>query len=146
MRNNYNLIRSLSKEEFEREGISLEDPDLKEALPEEIEAVERLLDVQPGTLQRDKGPYLFASFTCRCGHKINVYDFVFTALIDAEHTKSFILHALLGIKYVIAPEAHRFIRCSSCGLLIPDLDSDNDKFLWGNPNKYAIRNYKCKPK
>ena len=42
-----------------------------------------------------------------------MYDFTFTALVDANHTKSFILHVLLGNKKVV--QNARRVKCSECG-------------------------------
>jgi hypothetical protein len=80
----------------------------------DIEAIERLLDVRPGTL-RDKA-YFFESDACKCScqKKISMYDFVFSSLVDAAYSKSLVLQTLLGTKF-IGEETPKDIRCSSCG-------------------------------
>ena len=79
---------------------------------EDIAAIERLLDVTPGTLSRDDD-YLVARVDCECGRLLTTYDFVFTGLVDAGHAKSLILHTFVGSKFVL--QQPRPIRCSSCG-------------------------------
>jgi hypothetical protein len=82
---------------------------------EDIARMERLLDVDPGTLTRC-GDYHLERMECEsCGRLLTVYDFIFTGLVDAGHSKSFILHTFIGNKFIVN-EARR-IRCSACGLL-----------------------------
>jgi hypothetical protein len=42
-----------------------------------------------------------------------MYDFIFTGLVDAGHSRSFIVHVFVGSKRVLNPP--RMIRCSACG-------------------------------
>jgi hypothetical protein len=81
---------------------------------EDIARVERLLDVREGTLQ-ESGDFYIGRYECECGSLLTTYDFVFTALVDAGHSKSLILHTFLGNKFVLNPP--RRMRCSQCGRL-----------------------------
>ncbi|MCI5141575.1 MAG: hypothetical protein D3909_07580 [Candidatus Electrothrix sp. ATG1] len=80
----------------------------------DIEAIERLLDVQPGTLSSKA--YFFESdaCTCACKKKITMYDFVVSALVDSSYSKSLVLHTLLSTSYTGRKNPQE-IRCSSCG-------------------------------
>jgi hypothetical protein len=79
---------------------------------EDIARIERLLDVNRGTLSRDD-LYLVARYQCECGRLLTTYDFVLTGLIDAGHSKSLILHTFIGSKFIL--QNPRPIRCSQCG-------------------------------
>ena len=115
MHNDYNLVKSLTPEEFE----ALSESDLRnsaeytEADAKEIERIERLLDVNPGTLSGEP-LYLEKKVCLHCGRLLTMYDFVLTALVDEGHTKSFILHTLIGDKYVVNDT--KIVRCSACGV------------------------------
>jgi hypothetical protein len=80
----------------------------------DMEAIERLLDVRRGALSGKA--YFFESKSCKCECEKNMtmYDFVFTALLDAAYSKSFVLHNLLSMKYV-AQKNPETVRCSLCG-------------------------------
>ena len=80
----------------------------------DIEAIERLLDVRPGTLSNNA--YFFESDACRCACRktITMYDFVFTSLVDSAYSKSLVLRTLLSTKFVDR-KAPQKVRCSSCG-------------------------------
>ena len=80
----------------------------------DIEAIERLLDVRPGTLRNTA--YFFESDACRCTcrKKITMYDYVFSSLVDAAYSKPLVLQNLLGTKFT-GQERPKEIRCSSCG-------------------------------
>ncbi len=80
----------------------------------DIEAIERLLDIHPGTLSSKA--YFFESegCLCACQKKITMYDFVFSSLVDAAYSKSLVLHTLLSTKFV-GQDRPKDIRCSSCG-------------------------------
>jgi len=80
---------------------------------EDIAKIERVLDVREGTLQGVD--YYVGRYECECGSLLTTYDFVFTGLVDAGHSKSLILHTFLGNKFVLNPP--RPIRCSQCGRL-----------------------------
>ena len=77
---------------------------------DDIGRMERLLDIQGGTL---KGPFRLQKAKCeRCGRLLTTYDFVYTAIVDAGHPKSFVVHTLVGSKRLL--NKPRIIRCSSC--------------------------------
>lgn len=77
------------------------------------EKIEKLLEVAPGTLKVMDD--IIEKYACKCGHEFTTYDAVFTGLVDVRHSKSFLLHTILGSKFIITP-ANR-IRCSHCGTL-----------------------------
>ena len=116
----YTAVVSLTQADFDSKRIS--DADLQDTNKftcsdaTDIANLERLLDVQPGTLTHEK-LYVQRS-TCTCGRTMTMYDFVFTALVDAEHDKSFVLHTLVGNKYIV--NRPRRIRCSSCATFGPE--------------------------
>ncbi|WFS68235.1 hypothetical protein CFBP4996_19670 [Agrobacterium leguminum] len=128
---NYNSVQSMEEIEFNKKRVSdheLEDSNKFEVTSSDVKArIERLLDVLPGTL--GDTPYYFQSGACPNGHKLSMYDFVFTALIDAGHHKSFILHTLVGTKRVV--NAARLVRCSVCAEWSP------------SGHAYNMSNYAC---
>ncbi len=124
----YNLVKPATEEFFEKTEIK-DYSKFNESDDEDIRSVERLLDVWPGTLTA-AGPYYIEKGECAsCNKTFTTYDFVFTALIDANHTKSLILHTFLGNKRVVQRPRH--IRCSRCGTMDVDFTS------------YAMGNYGC---
>jgi hypothetical protein len=114
----YNDIVGVSAEEFRTRAACaasnfVPDPSIWTRSDEEdIARIERLLDVKKGTLSRDD-LYLVARYHCECGRFVTTYDFVLTGLVDAGHSKSFILHTFIGGKFVL--QKPRPIRCSQCG-------------------------------
>jgi len=122
----YNSVVSLSAEEFKartRRSCAPEDlgdeRKFTKADRGEIAKVERLLDVRPGTLSGE-GFYLGRLQCANCSRLLTAYDFVFTGLVDAGHSKSLILHTLVGSKFVVNPP--RQIRCSACGVISAESD------------------------
>lgn len=118
MHDDYNRVQSLTADEFRRLTPSIGEIGNEAAYTKsdaaDIRRMERVLDVQEGTLARDS--YYLEKTTCAgCGRTLTMYDFVFTGLIDAAHSKSFILHTFVGEKYVV--NRARPIRCSSCGTM-----------------------------
>jgi hypothetical protein len=109
----YNRVRSASIEEFKAAiPDELNDPTrFTKSDPEDVARMERLLDLRPGTLAYDEH-YLERS-SCSCGRVLTMYDFVFTGLVDAGHSRAFIVQVFLGSKRVL--NAPRVVRCSSCG-------------------------------
>ena len=111
----YYLIKSASEEGFE--GLTFVDNGheswLSKVSDKDMEAIERLLDVRSGTLSNKA--YFFESNSCKCECEKNMtmYDFVFTALVDASYSKSFVLRTLLDTRYVV--QNKQTVRCSLCG-------------------------------
>ena len=104
----YNDVVDLGAEEFKTRTLrSCAAEDLADrrrftkADREEIDKVERLLDVRPGTLAGQD--YYLERLQCECGRLLTTYDFVFTGLVDADHSKSLILHTFVGSKFVVNP-------------------------------------------
>ncbi len=81
---------------------------------DDIARIERLLDVRKGTLSGSD--YYLGRYQCECGRLLTTYDFVFTGLVDAGHSKSLILHTFIGTKFVL--NKPRPIRCSQCGRIV----------------------------
>jgi len=112
--NDYNKVISRTAEEFNAKKTP--DSELKDPAKftgsdaEDVSAIERLLDVKPGTLAADA--YYLEKVHCQCGRLLTMFDFVFTGLVDAGHSKSFILHTLVGAKYIM--NVARGVRCSAC--------------------------------
>ncbi|MCI5210396.1 MAG: hypothetical protein D3910_16770 [Candidatus Electrothrix sp. ATG2] len=79
-----------------------------------IEAIERLLDVRPGTLSNKVFFFESDACVCACQKKITMYDYVVSALVDSSYSKSLVLHTLLSTSYV-GQKNPQEIRCSSCG-------------------------------
>jgi hypothetical protein len=110
----YIFVKSRSKEEFER--LSPPPADLKNPAKftlsdaEDVKKTERLLEVTDGLLSSN--PQYLERVDCECGRRLTMYDFVFTGLVDAGHSKSFILHTMLGSRLVV--NTPRRVRCSSC--------------------------------
>lgn len=115
----YNSVRSVDEENFWNKVPSdkeLSDPN-KFTLsdPEDILKIERVLDLREGVFANEK--FYVETVKCKCGRLLTMYDFVVSGLIDTEHTKSFILHVLMGNKFVLNPA--RRIRCAECGTITP---------------------------
>jgi hypothetical protein len=121
----YNDVIGLTPEEFKprmmcevlEDGRVVADPNrFTKSDQEDIAKMERLLDVRPGTLSGQD--YYLGKMQCECGRTLTMYDFVFTGLIDANHSKSLVLHTFVGTKLVLNPP--RKIRCSQCGRINPE--------------------------
>ena len=111
----YDLVEGVSEDEFRSEVKSVEelavDDSYRMADDEDIRAVENILDVRSGTLSGL--PFYIKKAECeKCGKPTEMKDVVKTAIEDAHHSKSAILHTLLGNKYIVDRPKH--IRCSNC--------------------------------
>jgi hypothetical protein len=112
----YNDVVGVSAEEFRQSSVCFtedvaDSTKFTKSSPEEIAKIERLLDAREGTLSGED--FYLQRIQCECGRILTTYDFVFTGLVDAEHSKSLILHTFVGSKFVLNPP--RPIRCSDCG-------------------------------
>src|SRR5262245_38758967 len=88
MQYDYNLVKSRTPEEFKALTSNKGNVKFNVADDEEIKKMERLLDLLPGTLV-PAGPYHLEAVQCAsCGRTLTTYDCIFTALVDANHTKS----------------------------------------------------------
>ncbi len=116
----YNDVKGLSEEEFEKyrppEAALTNKDKFTVASDADVTRIEKILDVAPSALEVAK-PFYFERVSCACGSELSMFDFVSTALIDAGHSKSLILHTLVGSK-LIANKPRR-VRCMSCGELTP---------------------------
>ena len=86
--------------------------------PSDLQKIERLLEARDGLFKNEN--FYVKRSTCNCGHTLTFFDFIYTALKDAGHTKSFVLHTLVGSKFVI--NQARPLRCSECDTLSEPLD------------------------
>ena len=114
----YDLVNGVSEEEFRTHVKSVDelrvDKDYRVASPTELREVENLLDVQNGTL--DKIEFFVKRANCEsCGKELGMNDVIQTALTDAKHSKSAVLHTLLGNKYIV--DRPKEIRCGKCNML-----------------------------
>ncbi|MCW5203809.1 MAG: hypothetical protein QTN59_03330 [Candidatus Electrothrix communis] len=112
----YYLIKSMTEDGFGelRFVDNGQESRISRVKKSDIEAIECLLDVRPGTLSNNA--YFFESDACKCQCQktITMYDFVFTSLVDSAYSKSLVLRTLLSTNFV-ARKAPQKIRCSSCG-------------------------------
>jgi hypothetical protein len=110
----YNRVVSLSAEEFKRLTPSVSDlrdeSKFTRSNDEDIAKMERLLDLREGALAEDQ--YYLQRVECGCGRLLTMYDFVFTGLVDAEHSKSLVVHTFVGDKFIV--NAPRRVRGSEC--------------------------------
>jgi hypothetical protein len=143
----YNFVRSITQEEFEQAKpaqADLEDPmKSTKSDSEDIARMERLLDLKDGALGGDQ--YYLERLECvQCGRLLTMYDFVFTGLVDAGHSKSLIVHTFIGNKFVLNDA--RPIRCSACGQLQSNRQTlaDNDPTHYSGP-WYYMSGYGCRP-
>lgn len=128
----YNRVVSISVSDFSKlyGNTNFEDPEkFTKSDQEDVAKIERILDVSSGFLANY--PFYLAKNDCECGRRLTFYDFVFTALIDGNHPKSFILHTLIGAK-LVANEA-RSVRCSNC------CRTTDRKIMYGMPSSYLCR-------
>ena len=64
--------------------------------------------------------YLLDKNCSGCGKSIDLFDKVVTAVTDADHSKSFILHTMIGNKRVASKTD--FVRCTNCSSISPSAD------------------------
>lgn len=111
----YDLVEGVPKEVFDQHVKSVaelaKDDDYRPSSKSEIEKVEEMLDVQEGTLA--KMEFYVKKASCKkCGNEIGLNDVIRTAIQDAGHSKSAVLHTLVGNKYIVDRPKH--VRCSEC--------------------------------
>ncbi|MEV6256531.1 hypothetical protein [Nocardia sp. NPDC051911] len=115
----YDRVVSLSREKFEQSGPSVAElrDDTKSTKSDDVDIarMERILDLREGMLAGDE--YYLQKIVCECGRRLTMYDFVFTGLVDAGHSKSLIVHTFVGNKLVV--NEARPIRCSACARVCP---------------------------
>ncbi|MCV2881937.1 hypothetical protein [Actibacterium sp. XHP0104] len=128
----YNKVQGVSEEVFEK---ALESNDFEDASKftksdaEDRRKIERLLDLREGTFENED--FYFEKGNCSCGRTLTFLDFVFTAIVDADHPKSFILHTLVGTKKTANPARH--VRCSECFTV------SSGVMKYGMPSSYLCR-------
>ena len=110
MKLSYEDVKGVSSETFNSRAIKLTSKHRK-TTPEELRQVEALLEVQLGTLENLN--FYMEQLTCEsCNKEFGLYEFVRSAIRDAGHSTSLILHTFVGTKYIL--NEARFLRCSGC--------------------------------
>ena len=113
MDHDYSKLQSVPDDEFKK-ALADSSAHLANATvsdEEDVNKIERLLDLKRGVLEGQK--FRLEKGHCeRCDRLLTFYDFVYTAIVDAGHPKSFVVHTLLGSKRIL--NSPRKIRCSSC--------------------------------
>lgn len=122
MQLDYSKVQSISQEEFEKIRPDIEavknDARYAKVQPETLTKIERFLDLKPGTLAGVEGYLRKENCPC-CNKDLDLLDKVVTALVDAGHSKSFIVHTMLGNKTTMSPASG--VRCTSCGTVTASL-------------------------
>jgi len=124
----YDDIIGISKEAFDVKFRNFDPSRYVSSDAVDLAKIERLLDLADGVLS---GQTLYLErYACEsCGKILAFSDFVRTSLQDAGHPKSFVVHTLLGSKYI--DNKHRPVRCGNC-------DTVSVK-----PLNYMGNKYKC---
>lgn len=109
----YQRLQSIGQAEFQRlMAACLAQLDAATMSDEaDVGRIERMLDLKDGAL---KGHVLHVQheYCSGCQRQLTFFDVVHTALVDAGHSKSFLVHTLLGSKYLV--DKPRPVRCSAC--------------------------------
>ena len=114
----YSRLRSIGPDAFQRQMAAclalLADATMSDEA--DIGRIERILDLKEGTL---KGRVLHVQRQdCSgCQRQLTFFDVVHSAVVDAGHSKSFLVHTLLGSKYLV--DKPRLVRCSACSVETP---------------------------
>jgi hypothetical protein len=125
----YSQIRSLNEQQFNAEMSRRTTVRFNTADANEVSRIEKFLDLRPSVLTSQQ--LRIEDMDCSCGKKLTFFDFIFTAVCDYGHSKSFVAHTLLGSKFII--NQPRQVRCSSCLTLSP------------NAQNYQCFGYGCCP-
>ncbi|WP_152970857.1 hypothetical protein [Rhizobium ecuadorense] len=94
----------------------------------DLKKIELMLDLRPGILNNEEF-YLELHDCGNCGKRLEFSDFVYTAMKYGNHSRSFIVHTLLGNKLI--RNEHRTISCTNCNTV-------SDK-----PLNYMTNGYGC---
>jgi len=129
MKTEYENIKSLTDDEFYNQIGSIDVSEYTKSDAEDLRKIEEILYLRKGVLSNEE--LYLEHAECGCGRILTFYDFVYTAIVDAGHSKSFIVHTILGSKKIV--NSPRTIRCSSC----KDVD------VQGEWTRYANKNYGC---
>lgn len=125
----YNNVKSLSDEDFEKIKPNIDsianDESYGRVEIEDLKTVERMLDLKEGVLASVDG-FIQKCSCSNCGRNISLSDRVMTGLVDAGHSKSFILHTMLGNKKILSRLPN--VRCMNCATVMP---SPASWHFWG---------------
>jgi hypothetical protein len=122
MTQEYSKLPSLPADEFQRRISKFDKKAATKSDAKDIAKMERLLELRPGVLGKDE--FYVSNVKCTCGRQITFYDLVASSLMEG-HSKSFVVHTLLGSKHFIQPP--RKITCVECGT-VHTLDYCNDRY------------------
>lgn len=115
----YNKVKSLSNDDFDKIKLDINkiksDPNYSKVQPETLASIERFLDLKPGVLKEIEG-YIQKQNCSHCKKEITLLDKVITAMVDAEHSKSFMMHTMLGNKRTLSQIP--VVRCGNCGTVM----------------------------
>jgi hypothetical protein len=124
----YAQVQTVSPQEFALLLSTFDEQRFNKSDQSDIRRLELLLDLKQGALQSES--FYLEHWKCSgCSKPLAFSDFVYTSIRDAGHSKSFVVHTLLGSKLV--RNKHRPVRCSNC-------DTVSEK-----PLNYWINNYQC---
>jgi len=118
MRYDYSDVRDLGAGAFEEMKSAKDKASMTKSDADDLAKIELALDLRKDLLANEE--YYVGKAQCTCGRTLTFYDFVYTSLRDADHSKSFVAHTLLGSKFVI--NRSRQVRCSDCNSLTVTMD------------------------
>lgn len=124
----YDEVVGISPEEYDQNLVNFDANRYAKADDVDLAKIERMLDLRAGILSSEN-LYLEKYQCSSCGRTLMFSDFVRTSLEDAGHSKSLIVHTLLGSKLV--QNKHRPVRCGNC------------RTMSIRPLNYMGNNYKC---
>lgn len=128
MKYDYSEVDTISPEDFAQVTSTFDSARFTRSDDIDTRRIELLLDLRQGALK--SSDLFLESYTCDgCNKKLTFYDFVYTSLRDGSHPKSFVVHTLLGSKFV--RNEHRPVRCSNC------------QNVSSRPLNYMGNNYVC---
>lgn len=119
----YSRLASLTPAEYAKKMKSIKKKAATKSDSDDLKRIERLLDLREGVLAEED--FYVSKADCKCGRRLTFYDLVLTSLTDSGHSKSFVVHTLLGSKYFAQPT--RQVKCSACGE-VHLLDYETDRY------------------
>jgi hypothetical protein len=96
----YSALESLGRDEFERRMVAFDKSSATKSDTADIAKIEDLLLVRRGTLA-GQDFYVSRALTA-AGRAITFYDLIVSSLLEG-HSRSFVLHTLLGTKFFVQP-------------------------------------------
>jgi hypothetical protein len=96
---NYSEITSLSKSAFDELIRGFDVSSSTRSNEDDLARIEEFLELLPGTL--DGKEFLVGNGFCPNGHQLTFFDHVYSSIKDGGHSKSFVVHVLLGNKLFV---------------------------------------------